>query len=171
MDANRNVFLVGTFGGTTDFDPGPGVANRTNVGGFNTFVVKLDPNGNLLWVQIIGGGDAKPAGLTVDEFGSVYLTGVFSGTVDFDPGLGVTNFTTPVGVEDGFVVKLDANGGLVWARELNGTVETRPEQVQVQDPVERQLDRLLAEGAVRRSIVVLGRHGGEFVVPSPVQPV
>ncbi len=46
-------------------------------------------------------------GVAVDAGGNVYTTGHFRGTVDFDPGAGVTNLIS-AGSEDVFVQKLDA---------------------------------------------------------------
>lgn len=45
--------------------------------------------------------------------------GTFSGTVDFDPGAGVTSLTA-VGGRDIFITKLDAQGGLRWAKSIGG---------------------------------------------------
>ncbi|MBK9321287.1 MAG: hypothetical protein IPM91_22460 [Bacteroidetes bacterium] len=41
IDQFQNVYLAGTFNGTTDFDPGAGVFNLTSVGVQNSFVTKL----------------------------------------------------------------------------------------------------------------------------------
>jgi hypothetical protein len=64
----------------------------------------------------LDGGNA----LTVDGSGNVYTTGVFTGTVDFDPNagsfdLGPTIFT------DIFIQKLDTDGDLVWASAMGGS--------------------------------------------------
>ena len=68
------------------------------------------------------GGAGSDAGLSIatDTNGSVYTTGVFNGTVDFDPGAGVTNLISAGGF-DIFVSKSDSAGNLVWARRLGGT--------------------------------------------------
>src|SRR5262249_28041678 len=46
----------------------------------------------------------------------------FEGTVDFDPGAGTFNLTS-FGGGDVFIMKLNANGDLVWARQVGGTEE------------------------------------------------
>src|SRR5688500_13566002 len=58
--------------------------------------------------------------VTADASGNVLVTGYFRGTVDFDPGAGVTNLTATVG-SDAFIQKLDAAGNLVWAMAIDGT--------------------------------------------------
>ncbi|MBL0095053.1 MAG: T9SS type A sorting domain-containing protein [Bacteroidetes bacterium] len=41
IDQFQNMYLAGTFNGTTDFDPGAGIFNLTSVGIQNSFVTKL----------------------------------------------------------------------------------------------------------------------------------
>jgi hypothetical protein len=59
LDSQGNTILVGNFGGTCDFDPGPGTENRTATGPYDGFVAKYDPNGALLQSASLAGG--KPA--------------------------------------------------------------------------------------------------------------
>jgi hypothetical protein len=47
VDATGNVCTTGSFGGTGDFDPGPGILNLTWVGGNDVFVSKLNASGSL----------------------------------------------------------------------------------------------------------------------------
>ena len=121
VDAAGNVYTAGRFNGTADFDPGLGVTNLTSVGDYDVFVQKLDPSGNLVWVVGMGGtGNDGSSGVSVDVAGNVYTTGNFWGTVDFDPGLGVTNLTS-AGLDEVFVQKLDPSGNFVWAVGMGGT--------------------------------------------------
>ncbi|CAN5527051.1 hypothetical protein BH11BAC2_BH11BAC2_00850 [soil metagenome] len=64
----------------------------------------------LQWVKQLGGNDYDAGkAIAVDASGNVYTTGAFSGTADFDPGLGVYNLTS-AGENDIFLSKLDASG-------------------------------------------------------------
>ena len=56
-------------------------------------------------------------GITVDEIGNTYLTGSFTGMIDFDPGPG-TYYLTSNGKFDVFVMKLNSIGEFVWAVSL-----------------------------------------------------
>lgn len=108
-DAAGNVYLVGSFAGSTDFAP--------TVSGFN--LAKLDRNGNLLWTKLYpdAGGNAPWQGVLVDNAGNLYLTGFFRGTIDFDPGNGVAELAA-TGNYSAFLTKLDTNGNFVWARNI-----------------------------------------------------
>ncbi len=105
-DRYGNVYATGMFGGTADFDPGPGTFNLTAVFG-DVFVVKLDSSGNFVWVtQMTGNLNAECNSITVNTAGDVYTTGFFDGTVDFDPGVGAFNLTVVGGGSDCFVSKM-----------------------------------------------------------------
>ncbi len=58
--------------------------------------------------------------VAVDAQGNVFTTGIFQGTVDFDPSVGVFSLTS-AGFVDVFVTKVDASGNLVWALGIGGT--------------------------------------------------
>ncbi len=75
---------------------------------------------NFAWAKKMGGPALdKGSSIAVDPSGNVYTTGIFAGTADFDPGIGILNLT-PVGAFDIFISKLDASGGLVWVKQLGG---------------------------------------------------
>ncbi len=119
-DASGNVYNIGYFYGTLDFDPGPGTTALTAVGQSDIFLQKLDASGNLLWVKSMGGADYDFGNaITIDATGNLYMTGSFQTTADFDPGAGTTNLVSAGGY-DNFVVKLDAAGTLLWARGMGG---------------------------------------------------
>jgi hypothetical protein len=120
-DASGNVYSTGFFQGTADFDPGPGTFTLSSGGGTDIYISKLDASGNFLWARSIGaaGSDAGQ-GIKTDGSGNVYVTGRFQGTVDFDPGAGVSNLTS-AGNNDIFVLKLTGSGNFVWARGMGGT--------------------------------------------------
>ncbi|MBL4707762.1 MAG: SBBP repeat-containing protein, partial [Flavobacteriales bacterium] len=123
IDTSGNVYSTGRFYGTVDFDPGLGVSNLTSYGpADNVFIQKLDTAGNLLWVKQIGSNTywhCESKSVTTDINGNVYTTGSFSGTLDFNPGLGVSNLTS-VGGNDVFIQKLDVNGNFLWGKKIGG---------------------------------------------------
>ena len=57
IDKLGNVYYLGSFYGTNDFDPGPGIHNESSTSSVsNSFIVKLDNQGKFKWVRIIRGG-------------------------------------------------------------------------------------------------------------------
>ena len=90
------------------------------VGMLDIFVSRFDGNGNFLWAKQVGGpGWEAGNSITVDTKGNNYLTGWFSGAVDFDPGPGIHKITS-FDAQDIFVSAMDANGNFLWARQLGG---------------------------------------------------
>jgi hypothetical protein len=107
-DASNNIYLCGNFTGTVDFDPGAGNVSLSSIGNQrDCFILKLDASGNYLWAGVFGSnalGDDCYA-IYVDAAASVYTTGYYQGTVDFDPGPGTSNLTSG-GQTDAFVHKI-----------------------------------------------------------------
>ena len=119
-DVFGNVYTVGYFQGTIDFDPGTGIFNLTSAGDNDIFISKLDTSGNFVWAGQMGGTDDDRAlSVAVDSSGNIYTTGYFAGTADFDPGTGIFNFTS-AGYDDIFVSKLDSSGDFLWAKQMGG---------------------------------------------------
>lgn len=121
VDSLGNIYTTGEFEGTADFDPGIGTNNLTSLGATDFFTQKLDPSGNFLWARVFGStsSDYSPS-ISIDYAGNVYTAGSFSGSIDFDPGVGTTNLTA-VGSENVFVQKLDDSGDFLWVKSFEGT--------------------------------------------------
>lgn len=124
VDPSENVYITGYFRALTDFDPGPGVLNIPSVGLNDMFITKLDSSGNLVWTKTVG-STSNDFGYSVitDSSNNVYITGGFSATADFDPGVGVFNIT-PNGI-DAFILKLDSSGNFLWAKSVGGASDDR----------------------------------------------
>jgi len=130
-DAMGNVYVAGIFDGTVDFDPGTGVFNLQSKGAYDIFVQKLDANGSFLWAKQIGGSSFDHVEtITTDQEGNVYTTGGFYETVDFDPNIGSAALTS-VGGYDVFIQKMDANGNLIWVKQMGGTSDDYSKYIQV----------------------------------------
>lgn len=105
-DPSDNVYLAGCYAGTVDFDAGVNTYTLTSQGLNDAFILKLNPQGNLMWANSMGGaGDDYSLSMSVDAVGHVYMAGAFEGTADFNPGVGVTSLTSN-GQNDAFVMKM-----------------------------------------------------------------
>ncbi|MEZ5046256.1 MAG: T9SS type A sorting domain-containing protein [Chitinophagaceae bacterium] len=115
IDQNNNLIICGYFFGTSDFDPGVGVANLV-ASANDAFVCKLNSDGDYLWAKSFGAGaDDIANNIKIDASNNIYVGGNFGNTVDFNPGAAVNSFTS-VGNSDAFVLKLSDAGAYVWAR-------------------------------------------------------
>lgn len=81
---------------------------------------QINTNGEILWQKKIIGNGVDNNAISLDNMGNIYITGYFSGTIDFDPGVGVYNLTG-VGNTNSFVVKLDVTGNFIWAIQLRSS--------------------------------------------------
>lgn len=116
VDQDSNSYVAGTFEGQPAFD----AVHLKSAGQTDVFVARLDPDAHVVWAVAVGGpGADEGRGIAVSPAGDVYVTGFFSGTVDFDPGPGRTELTS-AGSSDAFLLRLNPRGELVWARRLGG---------------------------------------------------
>lgn len=121
LDASGNLILTGDFSGTVDFDPGSGIHSVTANGSeTDYFVLKLDNDGNFLWVRTAGGVSYE-RGITIalDGSNNIIVAGYYMGTADLDPSAGISNVTS-AGNLDVFILKLDASGNFIWAKSVGG---------------------------------------------------
>ncbi len=132
LDAAGNVLLAGAFSGTTDFDPGVGVASLSSVGFQDMCWVKLNSAGIYQWSKRVGAAGlfCTPYMIKTDAAGGLITVGNFDGPMDFNPG-GGTNNLSPNGLEDVFVQKLDAAGNFVFAKKFGGGDYESPETVNI----------------------------------------
>lgn len=106
IDLYNNVYTFGTFVGNVDFDPDTSnFVLLSNNGYEEPFIHKLDEDGNFQWVESFGKrGVTKTSKITTDPFGSVYTIGEFSGTIDFNPGIGKDILSSQG--DNGFISKI-----------------------------------------------------------------
>lgn len=119
-DDSTNIYITGYFYDTIDFDPSINTYNLTSNGNADIFISKLDVNGNFVWAKHLGGSSAD-IGFSIksDNYGNIYTTGYFQGTVDFDPDTSIYNLIS-AGNRDIFLLKLNSNGNFVWANQFGG---------------------------------------------------
>lgn len=111
LDDQENIYLTGAMRGTNDFDPGPGVFPLTGNGSNDDiFLASYNSIGDFRWAWSTGSSSADYGTSVHWRNNSVYLTGIFRSTVDFEPGLGTTNQTSQ-GNDDVFVGSYAASDG------------------------------------------------------------
>jgi hypothetical protein len=123
IDAAGCAYLTGYYYGTMDCDPGPAVYNLTAIGGKDAYIEKLDSAGNFLWAKSIG-GSSRDEGVAIRvNQDAVYISGLFTGNADFDPGPAVNIINSPASYYSGFLLMLDSAGIFNWVKIIGGTDE------------------------------------------------
>lgn len=128
VDANNDLFACGYYSSAAAFSGAP------YSGGFDGFIGKFSTvNLSTTWLKGFGGTlNDVPLEVAPDGLGSIHCTGYFSGTSDFDPGVGVTSFSTSTTTDiDGFVVKFNTSGNLTWARQITGSDKQVPQAISI----------------------------------------
>lgn len=123
FDSLGNMYIIGKFRLTVDFDPGVGVDNKTSAGNYDAFLTKFNADGSYAWTNIYGGvtGNAETLnGLGIDSSNNVYILGMFSNTIDFDHTV-ATDTRATVGATDVFLTRINADGSYGWTRTWGGT--------------------------------------------------
>lgn len=122
VDAAGNVYSAGVFGDSADFDPGANVFKLYSAGSEDIYIQKLDAFGNFIWAIGIGGATYDMVhDMYVDASGNVYITGQFTGTADFDPGIGVASLVS-AGSDDIYLAKYTASGALSFVKKMGSTI-------------------------------------------------
>ncbi|MEM9921258.1 MAG: SBBP repeat-containing protein [Bacteroidota bacterium] len=107
-DADGAVYTTGFFRSFTDFDPGAGTFQLNSTGAFDDmFIHKLSADGDFVWAKQLTCSDSEGYGIQIDANNSIYATGFFKGTIDFDPSDKVQTAASNAGSDDIFIVKLN----------------------------------------------------------------
>ena len=126
-DQNQNVYITGSLYYIIDFDPGVGTHELFSFGDSDIYILKLDSMGDFLWVkQLEGNLDSQPYSIDIRDDGSIFSTGFFNGTVDFDPDPLATHYLSSGGFDtDIYILKLDAMGNFMWAKSIGSYNDDR----------------------------------------------
>ena len=134
-DSQNNIYVVGFFTGTSDFNfEGPGNDFHTASGSSDVFITRINADGSYGWTKTFGGNSTYmyndwARSVAVDGSDSIYVTGNFAGEVDFDPGPGTDIRTTivdpmfPEGHQHAFITKFNSNGSYCWTIDMGPSGE------------------------------------------------
>jgi hypothetical protein len=134
IDSADNLYMVGHFMGSIDFDCTSGIDTRTAAGIDDIFITKILSNGSYGWTYTIGTSDPSKncyynaSAVAVDSYGNVYVTGYFQYTADFDAGPAVANHTA-VDDDDVFMLKLNQDGVYQWSKTIGGSSDDRAKEI------------------------------------------
>ncbi|WP_339832595.1 hypothetical protein, partial [uncultured Altibacter sp.] len=119
FDDNEDILIAGRFRNTVDLDPNAGTNNHTSNGGDDIFTAKLDIDGNFIWGNAFGGSGLDIVKSIKNLSSGIYVSGMFSGTVDLDPTAG-DNTVVSNGPWDAYLTKLNSDGSYDFSYVLGG---------------------------------------------------
>ena len=123
---NGSIFLTGIVEGSSiSFSGGNGTIGFTNSGGTEVFISKYDFNGDILFARKIAGtSDEHAFYISLDvPSNSLYITGMFEGTCDFNPASAQTANLTSAGGADAFVARYSLSGTYAGAFQIGSGFE------------------------------------------------
>lgn len=124
IDNNGYTTVAGVFEQIIDLDPSS-AQNGHAVYNFGTskdfFIVKYDDLAYAFSRSIGGAGDDIVNAMDVDSNNNLILTGIYRGTVDFNPNISVNNSLTTTSGGEAYVLKLNENLDYVWAKSFATT--------------------------------------------------
>jgi hypothetical protein len=119
VDSNGDVYVVGGYQGTVNFEPGTTDWEFTS-GGTDSFIMKLNSDGDMQWTKVLTGSLNVAINLAIADNGDLLITGTQGGLVDFDPPNGVWGSST--GIMSGYLLVLDQNADYRWHHTYDGGI-------------------------------------------------
>lgn len=116
-DANSNIILTGIFYSLITI----GTTTLTGAGSSDIFIMKYDPNGNILWAKSAGGpGSEIIYSCSTDASNNIVTTGYFNSPTLTIGTNTLTNTNPANNSYDLFIFKHDPNGNALWAKGAGG---------------------------------------------------
>jgi len=122
-DLNDTIYTTGRFQQTSYISGGTKQDTLISLGGYDIFLSKFAPNGQLLWTRTMRSKSAIDDGraLTIDSNGDIYIGGSFGDTLLFNNG----STLAPDGEQNTFLAKYSRNGTLLWIKSFNASMFSR----------------------------------------------
>jgi hypothetical protein len=115
IDIFENTIFVGSFNGSISIDTINFNSISQNLN--DVFIAKYSVSGSIIWAKRYGDmGDDYARGVGTDSLGNIYLSGVFSNSVNFDGNTIFANGNTDI-----FLLKLTSSGNLVWIKQFGNS--------------------------------------------------
>lgn len=124
---NGDVFISGYFQNTIQID----TISITSYGGFDAFLAKLDSAGNVIWVLQYGGtSDEGGNEVAIANNGQIIVGAKSLGNIT----IGAISFANPnPGIGDSYVISVNPDGTVAWARTISGVGASRAKAIAVDD--------------------------------------
>ena len=133
IDKNGAIYFGGVFNGTVVLETGNAASSITaSAGASDAYLAKLSPTGTYLWSKIYGSNsDDAVFGLSVDTAADVYVTGMYSGSMNLNPSGSSTVTATNNGYRDGFMARYTSAGTYKWSTNFGSIYHDEPAAIAV----------------------------------------
>jgi hypothetical protein len=114
-DSNENILVTGGYqNGSITFDN----IVLANAGSANSFIVKYDPAGNIIWAKSEGGNNRDIANsIACEQNGNFFVGGWTSSSILTIGNTVLTN----AGINDIWFAKYDPSGNVIWAKSVGSS--------------------------------------------------
>jgi gliding motility-associated-like protein len=137
VDKSNNIYLTGSFEGTDDFDPNSGLVYLTSSGNstHDIFISKLNSVGDFMWAKRVGGQSEDASySMTINDSNRIFITGQFTGEVDFDPAPSlISNLTSINNSFDIFISEFDALGNFKWGGSMGSKLQEEGNAISIKN--------------------------------------
>jgi hypothetical protein len=118
IDRDGNIYSAGIFSGIVDFALAGQVHTVAATSPSSGYICKRNSSGAVKWVAQVAGTSFQRFGPVITDSNlNVYVSGVFTGSIDADPSLNIYQHIND-SLTGLFVIKLDSNGVLGWSKAI-----------------------------------------------------
>ncbi len=115
IDSLNNLYIVGYFSDTVDFNPDNDIYLTSSQGNLDGFLLKLASSGRFQWVRTFGGNGMDVANSIALCGHQIVISGWFEGSAILGAAAAVSN-----GLWDGFLCAYDTSGTPLWSKTFGG---------------------------------------------------
>ncbi|WP_165372231.1 SBBP repeat-containing protein [Emticicia agri] len=116
IDKNRNLYIVGRFDGRNFEADGETAMIDPNAEWRNSFLLKLDKNGKLVWFHKFDDTGIVVNAVEVNQQAQIFISGTFSESRNFGNNI----LLQSKGKQDVFYARCSQNGDMVWVKQIGG---------------------------------------------------
>jgi hypothetical protein len=124
-DLSNNIIFTGKFLDIVDFNPGAGTYNLdAEIPSYSRYYAKWSEAGDFIWAETLIENSVIVYDMIADNTGNIFYAGSFTGTADMSPGTPIYELQaeTSGGItSDGYIMKMDASGNMIWAKDYGNT--------------------------------------------------
>jgi len=122
IDSEGNIYVIGSYYGTLDIDPGPGVYNLYGSGSLKySYVVKYSSSRDLIWAVNFGelsAGQNEGVHIDITNTNELIIVGPFTNEMDADPSSNTHMLYAEDGPYGEYIIKLDLDGNFLWGKAI-----------------------------------------------------